>query len=164
DDSSDTTRPPVAVTAAKAVEGEGSGAGLGGPAKSGAASTLTLGGAISGTPGAMSPEQALGRNVDHRTDVFSFGSLLYEMAGGRAAFSGATAERTMQAVISQEPQPLTELRGDLPPELVGIVEKALRKDPAGRYQRIADLASDLRRFRRATETGLHPARPARSVP
>src|SRR5262249_56272912 len=72
--------------------------------------------------------------------------------------------RTMEAVISQEPQPLPELRGDLPPELVGIVEKALRKDPAGRYQRIADLASDLRRFRRATETGLHPARPARSVP
>jgi len=118
--------------------------------------TLTLSGAIFGTPGAMSPEQALGRPVDERSDVFSFGSLLHEMAAGRPAFSGATVMETMDAVIHAEPEPLGRLRPDLPAELAGIVSKALRKDPGERYQHVTDLLADLRHLRRRTESGLVP--------
>ncbi len=122
--------------------------------------TLTLSGAIFGTPGAMSPEQALGRTVDERSDVFSFGSLLYEMASGRPAFSGTTVMETMDAVIHAEPESLARSRRDLPPDFLAIVEKALRKDPAERYQHMADLAADLRHFKRKTDSGLVPPREA----
>lgn len=118
--------------------------------------TLTIQGAIFGTPGAMSPEQALGRTVDARSDIFSFGSLLYEMATGRAAFRGTTVMETLSAVIHHAPEPMARLRPDLPPEFVGCVEKALRKDPTERYQTMNDLAADLRHWKRTTESGLVP--------
>ena len=116
--------------------------------------TLTREGAIFGTPQAMSPEQALGRPVDERGDVFSFGSLIYAMAAGRPAFVGDTAMEILDAVIHAEPVPLSSLRADLPAEFVAIVAKALRKDPRERYQHVADLAADLRHFQRTTESGL----------
>jgi serine/threonine protein kinase len=124
--------------------------------------TLTTEGAIFGTPGAMSPEQALGRPVDARSDVFSFGSLLYQMAAGRAAFRGATVMEVMDAVINHEPDPLGRVRGDLPAEFVACVTKALRKDPGERYQTMNDLAADLRHFKRATDSGLVPPARART--
>jgi serine/threonine protein kinase/tetratricopeptide (TPR) repeat protein len=116
--------------------------------------SLTQQGAIFGTPQAMSPEQALGRPVDERGDVFSFGSLLYEMAAGRPAFAGTTAMEILDAVIHAEPPPLASVRADLPPAFAAIVAKALRKDPRERYQHVADLAADLRHFKRTTDSGL----------
>jgi len=125
--------------------------------------TLTLQGAIFGTPNAMSPEQALGQPLDARSDVFSFGSLLYEMASGRAAFTGTTVMEVMDAVIHREPPPLARARPELPQDFVAIVEKALRKNPAERYQTMSDLAADLRHFKRTTDSGLvPPAVPQRS--
>jgi len=118
--------------------------------------TLTLQGAVFGTPTAMSPEQALGRPLDARSDVFSFGSLLYEMASGRPAFAGSTAMEVMDAVIHREPTPLGRVRPELPEGFVAIVAKALRKDAGERYQTMGDLAADLRHFRRTTESGLVP--------
>jgi len=123
--------------------------------------TLTLQGAIFGTPAAMSPEQALGRSLDARSDVFSFGSLLYEMASGRPAFGGSTAMEAMDAVIHRDPTPLERVRPELPAGFAAIVAKALRKDAGERYQTMGDLAADLRHFRRTTDSGLVPPAPAR---
>ncbi len=126
--------------------------------------TLTIEGAIFGTPQAMSPEQALGRSVDERSDVFSFGSLLYEMAAGHSAFDGETVMEVMDAVIHAEPADLSRVREDLPPEFAAIVAKAMRKDPAERYPSITGLVADLRHFKRKTESGLVPvARERRSL-
>ncbi len=118
--------------------------------------TLTLSGQIFGTPGAMSPEQALGRKVDARSDVFSFGSLLYEMASGGPAFAGTTVMETMDAVVHARPESLGSRRKDLPSEFLAIVEKALRKEPDERYQHMSDLAADLRHFKRTTDSDLVP--------
>jgi serine/threonine protein kinase len=115
-------------------------------------STLSLERGIFGTPGAMSPEQALGRPVDHRGDIFSFGSLLYEMASGRPAFRGDTAMATIDAVINHEPEDLAALRPDLPEGLVEVVRRAMRKAPEERYASMERLAADLKRFRRQSDT------------
>jgi len=88
--------------------------------------TLTLQGAIFGTPSAMSPEQALGRPVDERSDVFSFGSLLYEMAAGGPAFRGGTVMEVIDAVIHREPAALSQARPDFPDEFASFVGKVLR--------------------------------------
>ena len=118
--------------------------------------TLTVEGAIFGTPSAMSPEQALGREVDNRSDVFSFGSLLYEMVTGRPAFIGETVIETMDKVLHAEPDPLAKMRRDLPNGFISIVEKALRKDPGERYQSMSEMSADLRHFKRQTDSGLVP--------
>ena len=118
--------------------------------------TLTVEGAIFGTPSAMSPEQALGREVDNRSDVFSFGSLLYEMVTGRPAFIGETVIETMDKVLHAEPEPLAKVRRDLPTGFITIVEKALRKDPGERYQSMSEMSADLRHFKRQTDSGLVP--------
>ena len=109
-------------------------------------------GDIAGTPGAMSPEQASGQPLDVRSDVFSFGSLLYEMAAGVPAFSGATARETMDAVIVNDPPPLESLRPDLPRALHSVLRKALNKDPRRRPQSMTEVLSELRRFRRQGDT------------
>ena len=118
--------------------------------------TLTLMGAVMGTPSAMSPEQALGKPVDARADVFAFGALLYEMAAGKPAFLGTTIQETLDKVLHREPEPLGRVRRDLPADFVRIVDKALRKDPAERYQGMAELAADLRHFKRTTDSGVVP--------
>jgi serine/threonine protein kinase len=115
-------------------------------------SSLSLERGIFGTPGAMSPEQALGRPVDQRSDIFSFGSLLYEMASGRPAFQGDTAMETMDAVINHEPEDLGSLRSDLPTELVEVVRRAMCKQPEDRYASMEELAVELKRFRRQSDT------------
>jgi serine/threonine protein kinase len=99
----------------------------------------TEAGTILGTAGYMSPEQAEGLPVDARSDVFSFGSVLYEMLTGQRAFSGQSQMATLVAVLHSEPKPLATLRGELPPELHRIVGRCLRKDPARRFQDMDDL-------------------------
>jgi tetratricopeptide (TPR) repeat protein len=121
-------------------------------------SQLTDYGVVVGTVGYMSPEQALGKEVDERSDVFAFGALLYEMAAGVRAFAGATSTQVLDRVLHGEPKPLAQMRPDLPGELTQVVEKALRKDPAERYQHMADLAADLRHVRNRSGA----AAPARS--
>jgi Tol biopolymer transport system component len=102
-------------------------------------------GMIIGTIPYMSPEQAAGQNLDHRSDIFSFGVVLYELLAGHRPFAGATNLETLQKVIHEMPPPLDE---ELPPALRLAVEKALAKDPAERYQSMAELVVDLRRLAR----------------
>jgi serine/threonine-protein kinase len=124
-----------------------------------------LGPPILGTPSAMSPEQALGRPVDARSEVFSLGSLLYEMACGRPAFAGSSARETLDAVIEATPEPLEALRPDLPDDLAMIVERAMNKDPGRRYQNMSQLAADLRTFQRRVDSLLGASlRNARKLP
>jgi len=129
---------------------------LGSDAPATRSTRLTAEGAVFGTPGAMSPEQALGREVDARSDVFSFGSLLHELATGRPAFTGATAMEVIDAVIHREPPPLAAVRPDLPPDYGAIVAKAMRKEPGERYQTMADVAADLRHLERRADSRLAP--------
>ncbi|HLE72099.1 MAG TPA: protein kinase, partial [Vicinamibacteria bacterium] len=111
-------------------------------------SKLTEEGVVLGTLAYMSPEQALGRSMDRRTDVFSFGTVLYEMATGTPAFAGGTATEVLNAVINKEPPPLKQVRPELPEELSRVIEKAHRKDPAERYQTMSDLVADLRHMKK----------------
>src|SRR5260370_31130501 len=116
-------------------------------------------GMIVGTIAYMSPEQASGRPVDARSDIFSFGVVLYELLAGRRPFQGATDLEVLQTIIHGDPQPLGT---DVPLALRMAVEKALKKDPAERYQSMRDLVVDLRRLTRQTTdpTALY-ATPAR---
>ena len=103
----------------------------------------TAPGTVLGTVGYMSPEQASGRVLDFRSDQFSFGSILYEMATGSRAFSGATAVDTMSAILHAEPKPVGALNPAAPAPLRWIVERCLAKDPEERYASTRDLARDL---------------------
>jgi len=103
----------------------------------------TAPGTVLGTVGYMSPEQASGQVLDFRSDQFSFGSILYEMATGSRAFSGATAVDTMSKILHEEPRPVGALNPAAPPPLRWIVERCLAKDPDERYASTRDLARDL---------------------
>jgi serine/threonine protein kinase len=103
----------------------------------------TEAGVILGTASYMSPEQAAGRPVDFRSDQFSLGSILYEMATGRRAFRRDTAVQTLAAIIEAEPQPVATLNRRLPPALVGIIKRCLAKCPDRRYRSTRTLASAL---------------------
>jgi serine/threonine protein kinase/predicted Zn-dependent protease len=131
-------------------------------------SKLTKDGVVLGTVAYMSPEQALGREVDPRSDIFSFGSLLYEMLSGKPAFTGATTTEVLNAVLNHEPAPLEQSRPDASSELAKVVEKALRKDADERYQHIADLAADLRHLKRREDSdqdvSVAPKKPSRRSP
>ena len=113
----------------------------------------TTAGVVMGTVGYMSPEQASARPVDFRSDQFSFGSILYEMATGRRAFHRPTAAQTMAAIIQDEPKPIAELNPKAPVPLRWIVDRCLSKDPEHRYAATRDLARDLATIRdRLSET------------
>jgi serine/threonine-protein kinase len=112
-----------------------------------------------GTPNYMSPEQALGKPLDARSDVFSAGTILYELVGGQRAFDGKTIEDTIAAVIKCDPAPLATLRADAPPELVQIVRRAMAKSPNDRYQTAGDLRNDLAAFAGQREFAGDPPRP-----
>ena len=99
----------------------------------------TGGGMIAGTAAYMSPEQAEGQWVDERSDIFSFGAVLYEMITGRRAFSGASKLSTLVSVLHTDPAPIVETRDPLPRELERIIGRCLRKDPRRRWQNVADL-------------------------
>ena len=103
----------------------------------------TAEGAIVGTIAYMSPEQAEGRRVDARSDIFSFGAVLYEMLSGERAFRGASGLAVLAGVLRDQPRPLSELRPEVPTTVQDVVSKCLEKDPDRRYQSIAETRNDL---------------------
>ncbi len=107
----------------------------------------TAPGFAAGTAGYMSPEQALGESVDFRSDQFSFGAVLYEMATGRRAFHRGSAPETLTAVIREEPEPIAALKPGFPAPVRWIVERCLAKDPENRFASTEDLARDLATIR-----------------
>src|SRR5208282_221155 len=100
-------------------------------------------GQVMGTVGYMSPEQVRGKAADHRSDIFAFGSILYEMLSGQRAFRGETAADTMSAILKEEPVELTEVARNVPPALERMVRHCLEKNPGQRFQSAGDLAFNL---------------------
>ena len=108
---------------------------------------LTNEGRVVGTIAYMSPEQASGEKIDARSDIFSFGSVLYEMVTGRRAFAASSSVATAGAVVHQEPTPISEISASVPHELERIITRCLRKDPARRFQHLDDVAVELEEVR-----------------
>src|SRR5438876_844331 len=115
--------------------------------------SLTSPGSALGTVAYMSPEQVRGEDLDGRTDLFSFGAVLYEMATGQHAFAGRTTGLIFDAILNREPVPARKIKSQIPLELEQIISKALEKDREVRYQHAADMRTDLRRLKRDTESG-----------
>ena len=113
----------------------------------GEGSPLTEEGTILGTVAYMSPEQADGKKVDSRSDVFSFGSVLYEMATGQRAFAGGSKLSSLSAVLYKDPQPASQAAAEVPPELDRIISRCLKKDPERRWQTMADVKVALEELR-----------------
>jgi len=114
----------------------------------------TNAGSVLGTVGYMSPEQASGKAVDFRSDQFSLGSILYEMATGKRAFQRATSAETLTAIIREDAEPIGPMNGRVPAPFRWIVERCLQKDPEERYASTRDLARDLRSVREHLTEGL----------
>ena len=120
--------------------------------------SLTSPGAAVGTMAYMSPEQARGEELDARTDLFSFGAVLYEMATGRMAFQGNTAAVVHDAILNRAPISPLKLNADLPTELAAIIDKALEKNRKLRYQNATDIRTDLQRLKRDSDSAWLPKR------
>jgi Tol biopolymer transport system component len=118
----------------------------------GEGSPLTEEGTLLGTVAYMSPEQAEGKPLDARSDIFSFGSVLYEMITGRRAFTGGSKVSTLSAILSKEPQPASESVPDLPEELERILTRCLKKEPERRWQTMADVKVAIEELRREIDS------------
>src|SRR5271163_4107450 len=126
---------------------------------------LTEEGTILGTVAYMSPEQADGKRVDARSDIFSFGSMLYEMVTGQRAFGGGSKMSSIAAVMHKEPIPASQTVPDIPPELDRIIARCMKKDPARRWQSMADVKVALEELRDETESStINPIRPGLTAP
>ena len=114
---------------------------------------LTSGGVVLGTVSYMSPEQALGHTVDRRSDIFSFGIVLYRMATGRQPFTGASAQETIARILQAQPEAISRLNYDVPQDLERVIRKCLEKDPDRRYQSARELQIDLENLQRGAASG-----------
>jgi serine/threonine-protein kinase len=126
-----------------------------GVARAATTARMTRAGVLVGTLNYLSPEQVSGQPVDHRADVFAVGLVFYELLARRQAFAGGMLAGVLHKILYEQPEPLDTVRRGLPPEIVRIVEKALRKDPAQRYQDLLEMRRDLEgvtRTLRAAET------------
>ncbi len=112
-------------------------------------------GGIAGTPAYMAPEQARGRRVDERTDVYALGALLYTVLVGVAPYTDTTARRVLERVLAGPPPPVRSIEPGVPADLVAIVAKAMARDPADRYPTAAELAADLKRFQTGQLVAAH---------
>jgi serine/threonine protein kinase/Tfp pilus assembly protein PilF len=110
-------------------------------------SELTKAGSTLGTANYMSPEQAQGAEVDHRTDIWGLGVVLYEMITGQLPFKGEYEQAVLYSILNEEPEPISSLRADVPPELERIINKMLAKNPAERYQTVEHLLEDVTRLK-----------------
>ena len=135
-----------------------------------AESPLTEEGTVLGTVAYMSPEQAESRKIDARSDIFSFGAMLYEMVTGRKAFHGDTRLSTLSAILRDDPKPMNDAAEAVPRDLQKIITRCLRKDPARRFQTMADLKVALEEVREESESGqltdvvpAPPSGPSRSL-
>ncbi|HEY6369863.1 MAG TPA: protein kinase [Candidatus Sulfotelmatobacter sp.] len=115
--------------------------------------SLTAEGVIPGTTGYMSPEQIRGEEIDGRSDLFSLGVVLYEMAAGKRPFAGKNRVLLMHAILNEKPDPVSSLNLHVPKELDSIIGRCLEKDREQRYQQAADICSDLKRLRGSTPSG-----------
>jgi eukaryotic-like serine/threonine-protein kinase len=124
----------------------------------------TMPGQVMGTVGYMSPEQVRGEAVDHRTDIFAFGAVLYEMLTGRRAFQRKTAVETLNAILKEEPQELESVNGPIPPALGRVVSHCLEKKKEERFQSARDLSFDLETLSGLSTSAMTPAASAPAKP
>src|ERR1700726_872703 len=119
-------------------------------------------GVVMGTPAYMSPEQTSGRPLDHRTDIFSLGVLLHEMATGRRPFGGNSSAELVSAILRDTPPSVTEVRPDLPSDLARIVRRCLEKDPRHRLQTARDVSNEFRDLSRQAAQKVAPAKTSKT--
>ena len=127
-------------------------------------SSVTKDGTTLGTISYMSPEQARGTNVDHRTDIWSFGVTLYEMITGELPFKGHHPQAVIYSILNSEPEPVTQLRKEVPIEFELIINKALAKEPLERFQQIIEMENDLKALEEQLATGIKKTLTAETAP
>ena len=137
---------------------QGDGLGSGASQAPTRATTLTQDGGIVGTVPYMSPEQLDGKEVDHRSDIFSLGVVLYELVTGRQPFRGSSAPAVMSAILRDAPTPVSDFNAEAPRHLGRIIQRCLEKDPTDRFQSASEVHNEIKALRREVESGEFPPR------